>query len=226
MLAATILTLTSSPSLADDLACDAVEEALEWTADFLLTVRDQKADAYESAAMYVRDAAEFGVERMRQAGWSEASLAAAADMMQRSSAAHDDPGEAEANAAPILAAADILAAEASGRCGEEIVPVFVRPGVGDRRACADVIEVLEALARDSPSRLGRAAALAWGAAEVAQASHWNADSVDALQRLSTEIFGFGAVRGVSPDLTAPEEIVPPLVAEAEAICGEGVPALN
>ena len=100
-------------------------------------------------------------------------------------------------AAALLARADSIAPEALEVCGAEIVPVFVCPGVGDQRACAQVIEALDVIQRALPTVQGESSApqptillvvatKAREAAGRATAAEWSAASIAALNALSDE----------------------------------------
>lgn len=237
---AAFLTLTPSLSLAaDDSACDAVEETFEWTGDLLLAVRDGENASYANLSNYVADAAEYAVDRMQSASWTQQSLDAASRMFVAADAMRASDLAVDAGtAAALLASADIIAPEAAEVCGAEIVPTFVRPGIGDQRACEKVIEALDIIQQALPTVQGESSApqptillvVATNAREAAgraSAAQWSAASVAALNALSDEARALQSDGSRYSDDTSMEfaKLAAPVIDEARAVCiGAEVPS--
>lgn len=224
---------------ADDSACDAVGETFEWTAELLLAVRDGDSNSYENLSGYVADAAEYAIDRMRSASWSETSLVAASRLFVNAEAMRAGDRIVDADtAADLLANVDIIAPEADAICGAGTAPPFVRAGSGDPRACDKVIEALEIIQQALPTVQGESSApqpmilmvvatKTREAAGHATAAEWSAESVAALGALSEEARALQAdgTRYSDDTSIAFAELAAPVIDEARAICvGAEVPS--
>ncbi len=219
-------------------ACASVKETLKWTAGALLTVRDGKSSGDDAG--YVADAAEYAVDRMQAAGgWSDNAIAATERAFELARSAGKSGFDAD-GAAELLALADIIAAEAATLCAPGTVPVFVRPGVGDARACGQVIKALEAVARVLPTIAGKpgapppmliyiASKEARKARGQASASQWSAASLAALDALAAEADALnGAPDRFGEDAAAAfAGLAGPVAEETRTICGsEEIPVIS
>lgn len=222
------LLLMPAPALAqDDAACEAAEEVLHWTAEALIDARDGKD--LGQGAMYIADAVEYAADRNAAAGWPE-SFIGVLDELGMLAASIDgrggvvEPGEAEG----LLGYADALAATTLERCGPEEIPVFVRPGVGDPRACDAVIEALAALENAMRSVAGDGAAM-WllpvateseKALGHATTSQWSPETLSALNEI--EIGARLMSRGETPANAGAaaqmRDLAATIAAEAQGIC--------
>ena len=224
---------------ADNSACDAVEETLDWTGDLLLAVRDGDSDSYANLSGYVADAAEYAIDRMRSASWSETSMVAASRLFLDAEAMRAGDRVVDADtAADLLANADVIAPEAAAICGGETAAPFVRAGSGDQRACDKVIEALDIIQQALPTVQGESSApqptillvVATKTSEAAghaTAAQWSAASIAALNALSDEARALQSDGSRYSDDTsiAFAELAAPVIDEARAICvGAEVPS--
>jgi hypothetical protein len=217
---------------ADESACDAVEDTLEESADLLEAVRDGETQFFASRGDRLADAAQYALHRMREAAWGEPALSAATGIYVVASAFRRGL-DAPPHPNDLLAFVDALVAEAVPVCGADIVPPLARPGVGDARACDQVIEALQAAARALPTVAGEpgapppmllmvVATQSRRASSHAEASQWSAGTIAALTKLGEEA---GALQRdharFSADTAAAfAALAQPAIVEARAICGE------
>jgi hypothetical protein len=210
-----------------DPGCPAMKELLRTAADALEAARDGKP----ANGRYVVDAAVFAADRTIEAKWPEATLDILGEMGLLAIAITERNGEVmPGDAVGMLGYADALAVITAERCGEGFVPVFVRPGAGDPRACTQVIKTLAAIEEAMPAIRGdqpplmamlvaTAGKRAFDHAAVAQ---WNTDAVDALRII--EISARAIARGDTPSGPNAERrmrnLAATVTAEAKGICAK------
>jgi hypothetical protein len=208
-----------------DAGCSAMKELLGWTADALQAARDGKP----ANGRYIVDSVAFTADQTIEALWPVETLDILGELGMLAIAIAERDGEVmPGDAEGMLGYADALAAITTERCGEGWVPTFVRPGLGDPRACPQVIETLEAIGKAMPAIAGKESPMmvlvvaTAGAKAVghATASQWSARAITALSDIET-----GArllSRGETPNgpnaAQRMRDLAATVAAEAKSIC--------
>ncbi len=213
---------------AENPACPYVIEALEYTADVLLATRDGGVSRED--VFFLADAQRRAAEEMRGGEWTEGAIAAADEAFFL---AWLHLGGFDANAsATLLKLGDTIAAETATTCDPRRIPIFVRPGVGDGRACPQVARALKSIEMALPAIAGAegapkrtvlliAANESQKAARYAEVSQWSMASIAALKAVTGEARALlkAPERTGDAESTAFKVFADPAKAEAMAICG-------
>jgi hypothetical protein len=201
------------------------------SADVLLAVRDGKVSG--NAIVYLADAFQRAADEMRGGEWTEGAIAAADEIFALATGKHM-AGFSTADAATLLKLSDTVAAETATTCDPRRVPVFVRPGEPDGRACPQVERALKSIAMALPAVAGgdkapprivllTAANESQKAAGHAEASQWSAASIAALKAVTEEVRGLlkAPERRGNAEAANYAAIVRPVESQAASVCASG-----
>ena len=151
-LAVLAMAMPGAATAAPEVACPYVSEALGNTADVLLEVR--KGSVSGNALVSLADASERAEYEMGVAAWKPAAVDAAGGMFALAAGAHNGGLDAAA-VAKLLSLADIVVTETLAVCGAGYVPVFIRPGESDTRACTEVLKFARTVEQVLPTIAGK-----------------------------------------------------------------------